>query len=102
MNPIANLLDCRDAVMQEVDLPLPGELALNRVANDPFVVWTNQRIDWNAIQRRRLDRAHVLRAHQRQVKRSGNRRGGKSQQIDQPEEILELLFVEHAEALLFV
>ena len=37
-DPIAHPLDRRDAVVQEENLALPFQFAINRVANDPFIV----------------------------------------------------------------
>ncbi len=39
---------------------------------------------------------------EREVKRARNRRGGEGEHVHQPEELLELLLVHHAEALLLV
>ena len=101
-DPIAHLLDRLDAVVQEIDLALPLELAIDRVADDALVVTADDRLDREAIERRRLDGGHVFRAHEREVKRARDRRGGKREHVHELEELLELLLVQHAEALLFI
>ena len=88
--------------MQEINLALPLELAIDRVADDALVVTADHRLDRQAIERRRLDRGHVFHADQRQIKRARNRRGGKREDIDELEELLEFLLVQNAEALLLV
>ena len=45
---------------------------------------------------------HVFHADEREVKRARNRRGGEREHVDQLEELLEFLLVQHAEALLLV
>ena len=52
--------------------------------------------------RRRLDRAHVPRAAERQVERPRDRRRAQRKHVHQPAQHFELLFVHHAEALLLV
>ena len=49
-----------DAVVQEINLALPLELAVDRVADDALVVAADDRLDRQAIERRRLDRATCL------------------------------------------
>ena len=90
------------AVVQEENLALALEFAIDRVANDPLVVTADHGLDRQPIERRRLDRRHVFHADERQVKRARNRRGRKRQHVDQLEELLELLLVQNAEALLLV
>ena len=101
-DPIAHSLDRLHAIVQEVNLALPLELAIDRVANDSLVVSANDRLDRQAIERRRFDRGHVFHAHERKIKRARNRRGGEREHIHQFEQLLELLLVQHAEALLLV
>ena len=47
-------------IVQEKNLTLALELAIDRVANDAFVVATNDRLDRKPIERWRLDRRHVF------------------------------------------
>ena len=51
---------------------------------------------------RRLDGAHVLRAHEREIERARDRRGREREHVHELEHLLELLLVQHAEALLLV
>ena len=101
-DPVAHLLDRHDAVVQEINLTLALELALDGVADDALVVTADDRLDREAIERRRLDRRHVFHADERQIKRARDRRGGKREHVDELEELLEFLLVQHAEALLLV
>ena len=57
-----DFFDRVDAVVQKINLPLPRQFALDRIADDPLVVGTDQRLDRDAVRRRRLDCGHVLRA----------------------------------------
>ena len=45
---------------------------------------------------------HVVHADERQVERARNRRGGEREHVDELEQLLELLLVQDAEALLLV
>ena len=99
---IAHALDRLHAVVQEIDLALPFQLAIDRVANDALVVAANNRFDRQPIERRRLDRRHVFHADERKIKRARNRRRRKREHIDEFEKLLELFFMQNAEALFFV
>ena len=99
---VAHFLDRLHAIVQEIDLALALEFAIDRVADDPFVVAADDRLDREPIERRRLDRRHVFHADEREIKRARDRRGGKREHVHELEELLEFLFVQHAEALLFV
>ena len=50
--------------MQKENLALPFQFAINRGANDPFIVRRHDRFDWQTIEWGSLDRGHVFRAHQ--------------------------------------
>jgi len=52
--------------------------------------------------RRRLNRAHVARVGEREVKRARNRRGAEREHVHQGPQALELFLVQDAEALLLV
>ena len=90
------------AVVEEIDLPVARHLALDGLADDPLVVGRDDGLDRMPVGRRGLDRAHVARAGEREIKRARNRRGGKRQHVDEPEELLEFLLLLHAEALLLI
>ncbi len=59
-DPVARFLDRHDAIVQEIDLPLAFELAVDRVANDALVVAADDGLDREAVERRGLDRRHVF------------------------------------------
>jgi len=59
-DPIAHALDRQDAIVQEVNLALAFQLAIDCVADDALVVPTNDGLDREAIERRRFDRRHVF------------------------------------------
>ena len=100
--PGSHLFDRADPVVEQVDLPSPGPLPLDRVADDALVVGADHGLDGLAVGRRRLDHRHVARPHEREVEGAGNRRGGEGQHVDQPEAVLERLLVLHPEPLFLV
>src|SRR5205823_3163265 len=95
-------VDRLDAVMQEENLTLPLEFAIDRVANEPLIVPGHDRFHRQAIQRRSLNRGHVFYADERKVKRARDWRSGQRQDVDEFEELLKFFFVQNAEALLLV
>ena len=95
-------VDGHDPVVQEKHLAAPVQLALNGVADDPFIVLRDDGFHRQPVLGRRLNGAHVARAGQRQVKRPRNRSGAEGQHVHQLAEQLELLLLHHAEALFFV
>ncbi len=92
----------KHAVVQVKNLPAAIDLALDGVADQPFVVLRDERLHRQAVLRRRFDGAHVARAGQRQVKRARNGRGGEGQDIDHRAQALEFFLVQDAEALFLV
>ena len=88
-----HVLDVAYAVMQEEHLALPLQLALDRVADDAFVVRADERLDRDAVQRCGLDGAHVLRAHEREVERARDRRGREREHVHERPELFEFFFV---------
>src|ERR1700680_4295366 len=82
-NLLAHALDRHYSVVQKENLPLPLELALDGVANDPLVVTTDHGFDGQTIERRCFNGRHVLYADEREIKRARDRRGGKREKIDQ-------------------
>ena len=101
-NTIPRAADRLDAVMQEENLTLPLEFAIDRVANEPLIVPGHDRFHRQAIQWRGLNRGHVFYADERKVKRARDWRGGQRQDVDEFEELFEFFFVQNAEALLLV
>ena len=101
-NAVAHFLDRLHAVVEEINLALALQFAVDRIADNALVVTADDRFDRQTIERRRLDRGHVFHADEREIKRARNRRGGEREHIDELEELLEFFLVQHAEALLFV
>jgi hypothetical protein len=99
---LRDFLDGVDAVVEEIDLAVARHFALDGFADDALVVGRDDGLDRMPVGRRGLDRAHVARAGEREIKRARNRRGRKREHIDEPEELLEFFLLLHAEALLLV
>src|SRR5436309_541153 len=100
--PAPSELYCLNAVVQKINLALPFELSIDRIANNALVVTADNRFHRQTVERRRFDGRHVFHADERKIKRARNRRGRKRQHVDQLEEFLEFFFVQNAEALFFV
>ena len=100
--PVGDQLDVADAVVDEVNLPAAGQLALNRVADEPVVPARDLRLDGQAVFRRRFEIRNVAQADQRHVQRPRNRRGRERQHIDHRPQRLQPLLDIDAEPLLFV
>jgi hypothetical protein len=97
-----DFFDGGDAVVEEENLPAALDLGVDGLFDDSLVIRADLRHHGLLVRRRRLDGAHVTHAHEREVKRARNGRGAEREHIDEPEEVFELLFVLHAEALLLV
>jgi hypothetical protein len=95
-------LDIRDPVVQVEDLALAIELALDGVADDVVVVARDVGAHRQAIDRRGLDDAEVADAGQRHLQGARDRRRGHRHDVDQRPQLLDLLLVLDAEAVLFV
>ena len=63
--------------MQEENLALPLEFAIDRVPNNAFVIAADNRLDRKPIERRRLNRGHIFYSNEGQVERARNRCGRK-------------------------
>ena len=98
----AHRFNRRHAVVQEKNLSAAVQFALDGVADQALVVGGRNRLDRQAVMRRRLDGAHVARAGQREIQRARNRRGAQGQHIHQRAQALELFLVQHAEPLFLV
>ena len=101
-DPVRDLFDAVDPVVKQVDLPPARTFALDGIADHPLVVGTDHRLHGLAVGRGGLDHRHVPGSHQREVECPWNRRGRKSEYVDQSEAVLERLLVLHPEALLLV
>ena len=97
-----HVVDVVHAVVQEVDLALPVQLPADRFPDQVVAELRHVGLDRQPLLRRRLDRAHVAYARQRQVERARDGRRGKGQNVDFVTHLLEALLVGHAEALLLV
>ena len=96
------VVDGANAVVQEIDLPLAIEFAKNRLAHDVIAVLGDDGLDGQALDRRGLDDAQVLRAGKAHVERTRNRRGGHGEHVDKLAQMFEALFLLHAKTLFFV
>ena len=99
---VGDVVDALDAIVHEVDLAAAFQFFLDGRAQQLFIPSGNDRLDRHAIFGRRLDHAHVAQAQQRHVQGSRDGRGRHGQHVDFFAQLLQPLFVAHAEALLFV
>ena len=95
-------VDVLDPVVDEEHLPAAAELALDGLADDVVVVAGDVGAHRQAVDRRRLDHAQIADAHQRHLQRARDGRGGQRHDVDQRAQVLDLLLVAHAEAVLLV
>ncbi|OQA24241.1 MAG: hypothetical protein BWY59_02298 [Verrucomicrobia bacterium ADurb.Bin345] len=100
--PLADAVDARHPVVQVIHLSPAIELVQDRLPRDLLGVLDDQRFHRQAVLRRGLDGAHVLRAGQAHVERARDRRGGQRQHIHEFPHVLEVFLVRDAEALLFI
>ena len=97
-----DLVDGLHAVVDEVDLAAAFQFLLDGGADQLVVPGGDDRLDGHAILGRRFDHAHIAQADQRHVQRARNRRGRHGEHVDLLAQLLQALFVAHAEALLFI
>jgi hypothetical protein len=95
-------VDGLDAIVDEVDLAVAGELIFDGAADEFFVEWSDDGLDGEAIARGSFDERHVAQADERHVEGARNRSGGERERIDVFAHFFQALFVRDAEALLFV
>ena len=95
-------LDIVDAVVQVVDLAAALQLAPDGVGEDAPVVLHDEGLHGQTVLGRLLDRGHIADAGHGHVQRAGDRRGRERQHVDAARELLDVLLVRHAEALLLV
>ena len=95
-------LDAVNAVCYDKDLALAVQFALDRLLHQHVVVLGQHGMDRLALFGRRVDRAHVANAAQAHVQRARDRRGAQRQHVHLGAQLLELLLLRHAKALLFV
>src|SRR5438067_4222600 len=95
-------LDGRYAIVQKKHLPLPFQLAVDRSANDSFIVGRHHCFYWQTVERRGLNRGHVFYAYERKIESARNRRGRERQHIDQLKQLFEFLLVQNSEPLFLI
>ena len=69
--------------MQKINLPLPFQLAVDRIPDDPFVITADDRFHRQTIERRRFDRGHIFHSDKREIERARNWGGRKGENVDQ-------------------
>ena len=95
-------VDGLDAIVDEVDLAVAGELVFDGGADELFVEGGDDGLDGEAVSRGSFDERHVAQADERHVEGARNRSGGERERIYIFAHFLEALFVGDAEALLLV
>ena len=96
------ILDRVDAVAHVIHLAAARKLAPDRAGDDVGVPLPHMDFNRPAIARRRQDQAHIAHARQGHLHGARNRRRRQRQDIDRLAQVLHLLLVAHAEALLLV
>ena len=97
LNPGLHVLDGRHAVVEEEHLTAAGQFTSNGIADEPFVVGADRGLHRESVGRRRVNRGHVARAHQREVQSARNWRGREGENVDESEAFLEDFFVANAD-----
>ena len=99
---VEHAADGLDPVVQEKDLPAAGQLPLDGLFDRRAVELRNEGADGAPIHRRSADDREIAHPHHRHVQRPWDRRRGEREHIHQLAQLLQLLLVLHAEALLLV
>ena len=89
-------------VMQVVDLPAAPQLLLDRFRQNPHIVLHHIGLHRMAVLRGLLQHRHIADAGHRHVERAGDGGSGEGEHIDGWEQLLEMLLLRHAEALLLI
>ncbi len=95
-------IDGLDAIVDEVDLAVAGELVFDGALDEIFLEGRDDGLNGEAVARRSFDEGHVAETDEGHVQGARNGSGGESQGVDVFAHFLEALFVGDAEALLFV
>ena len=97
-----DFLDVAHAVVDEVRLASTAEFVGDGITDDFFVEARDDGVDGVPVGRRGADDAQVARAHQGELERPGNRRGGEGQGVDVGLERLEFVLDAHPKLLFLV
>ncbi len=73
-DPVARSINGRYAIVQKKHLALPFQLAVNRRANDSFIVGRDHGFYGQTVERRGLNCGHIFYAYERKVEGAWNRR----------------------------
>ena len=96
------LVDGLHAVRHVVDLPATGEFQAHGRAHDVLVPLSHMHLHGDTADGRRLDERHVAHAAHGHLHRARNRRCRKGQHVNLLTQVLEVLLVLHAKALLLI
>ena len=99
---LGDLVDVLDPVVDEIDLAAPADLLADGRGDELGVEGRHDRVDGQPVAGRRLDEADVAQARERHVERPRDGRRRQGQDVDRGLELLDLLLVADAEALLLV
>jgi len=99
---LRRVLDGLDLVVQEVDLSAAVDLALAGLLDQRVAPGRDEGLDRMALHRRGGDDGEIAHAGHRHVQRARDRRGGQRQHVHLGAQILQLLLVTDAEAMLLV
>ncbi len=102
LDAVGQHADAAHPVVDEEDLAVAAQLALDGLAHQHVVILGQHRVDGLALLGRRVDGAHVADAAQAHVQRARDGRGAQREHVDLGAQLLELLLLGHAKALLFV
>ena len=102
LNGVGDGGDVVNAVMDEIDLAIAIELAVNGALDDLAVEAADAGFDRLAVGRRGFEIGDIADAEQAHVQRARNRRGRKRQHVDRGAQGFEPLLVFDAESLLLV
>src|SRR6266850_673204 len=91
-----------DAIVNEEDLPFSRQFRLDCALDQLFLKGRDNRLNREAVARRRFDEGHITKADEGHVQGARNRRRGKRQRVDILAHLFQSFFVSDAEALFFI
>ena len=101
-DPVRDLDDRIDPVVDVVDLSAPRQLPADRLAHHLLIVLHDVGLDRHALLRRFLEHAHITDSDQAHMKRPRNRCRCQGEHVDVRLELLDLFFVCDTEPLLLI